>query len=375
MSTKDERSNSSSDDSSSDQFNVPQVHPNETVTEMRKRLKREKYRLRRQVQRKVKKAKKQQAEDIARKQRETENARRRKENQRKRDREKRSREDLQSQKLQKQRQAVETCRTQAKTVKETLKKQDYAREHEEHSREKEKDNIREEAQRKCEPSEFATSEQQDASIRKFEQRCKSIRHKCCEACQCVSLNLEVGEDGYCKECKHLGRTKDYWIKEELLPVWYCGDHAQLSIPEPLRGLTDAEKALIQIYNVFLPVHHLRHGTMGLKGHCCAFPQALDEVCMTLPRAKDDAGLVKLLKTYEKDVGILAVKSFRVRKSKVLAALRYLKQHSTEYANICIDPTRLDWIGEDTDEGILEPVLEHTSFVEKAEVSILICLHA
>ena len=81
MSAKDEHGNSSSDDSSSDYFNVPQVYPNETATETRKRLKREKYRLRRQVQRNVKKAEKQQTEDIAKKQGETENARRRKENQ------------------------------------------------------------------------------------------------------------------------------------------------------------------------------------------------------------------------------------------------------------------------------------------------------
>lgn len=55
------------------------------------------------------------------------------------------------------------------------------------------------------------------------------------------------------------------------------------VPEELSGLTDAEQMLISKLVPIVQVHMLKHGGIASRGHCIAFPQAVQEPARILPR--------------------------------------------------------------------------------------------
>ena len=65
---------------------------------------------------------------------------------------------------------------------------------------------------------------------------------------------------------------------------------------------------------------------------------------TLPRI--DCEVIRIIRHYvDKDGGpISKYKSFIIRKSKVLQALNFLKDHNPLYANVTIDENNLSWMG-------------------------------
>lgn len=55
-----------------------------------------------------------------------------------------------------------------------------------------------------------------------------------------------------------------------LPVWIDENGIKhYSQPQELRNLSEAEKMLISITDVFVPLHHLKGGQLGIQGHVCA----------------------------------------------------------------------------------------------------------
>lgn len=55
-----------------------------------------------------------------------------------------------------------------------------------------------------------------------------------------------------------------------LPVWIDENGIKhYSQPPELRNLSEAEKMLISITDVFVPLHHLKGGQLGIQGHVCA----------------------------------------------------------------------------------------------------------
>ena len=72
------------------------------------------------------------------------------------------------------------------------------------------------------------------------------------------------------------------------------------MPEERLGLTMAEKMLIQRASLFVPLQHVKDGTMAIQGHVCCFPQNIDSICSVLPRIADDVKIIRFLKDY-KDV--------------------------------------------------------------------------
>ena len=180
--------------------------------------------------------------------------------------------------------------------------------------------------------------------------------------------MKTTEQNVCIECNKIKVETNHWIKENLLPAWFNdnGD-AQFHVPKESSILTLAEKMSIQQHQVFLPVHHMRNGTLGLKGHVCSFPQALGEACDTLPRLPKDVSVVKLVKFYEKEIGGgTTTKAFRVRKDVVLAALNWLKKHSVSYQNIKIETNNLNWI--DGNEAVLPAALQSRIVINENDVS-------
>jgi len=179
--------------------------------------------------------------------------------------------------------------------------------------------------------------------------------------------LEKGlQESTCKKCENL--SSDYWIKENLLPVWFNEDKIpQYRVPNELSSLTDAEKMLIQRISPFVPLHHIKSGTLGLRGHICCFPQDITSVCNILPRLPNDVHMIKMLQTYRDNIGNDSnIKAFRVHKDNVLGALHWLKQHHSGYKHISILETNLNWMG-DKSEANFTATMESTIEVSTSQV--------
>ncbi len=202
-------------------------------------------------------------------------------------------------------------------------------------------------------------EEKEEVICRFETEMKKMKHQFCKECMCVSLMLEMSSIAHiCKKCKQ--KPNGFNITNNLLPIWRDNnDNIQYEVPEELKDLSDAEKMLIQRVSPFIPLHHVKNGTMGIKGHVCSFPQDISEICTKLPRLPQDVSIVKLVHTYQQEIGgDMCHKAFKVRRAKVLTALHWLKCHHQGYKDIYICESNFDWM-EGTDETQL-PVTEYTS---------------
>ena len=189
-------------------------------------------------------------------------------------------------------------------------------------------------------------------ISKFEKSTNALHHKVCNRCKCVSLSMKMKrKDGdICSSCGDSGNNRD---ELEYLPVWYDdNDCAQFHVPEELKCLTDGEKLLIQRASPFVPLHHIKNGVLGMRGHCCCFLQAIEEVCSVLPRFPADVHVVNYVQTYVQEIGgVFKTKQYRINRGRVIRALEWLKKYNKVYSDIEIDKSRLDWMG-DNDEGNL-----------------------
>lgn len=187
---------------------------------------------------------------------------------------------------------------------------------------------------------------------------KMTKHKHCICCRRVRIKQTVNRNGVCQAClPH--KNPNYFIKENALPVWYKGckidSEPNFHVPSELQGLTITEKLLIQRVSPFVPLEHIKNGTFGLRGHVCAFEQDIQEFTTRLPKAPDDIEILRIQQTIRAEIGseVFHRKSFLVRRSKVLAALRWLKQNNIHYRDIIIDESQLDWIGK-SDGAFFQP---------------------
>jgi hypothetical protein len=104
----------------------------------------------------------------------------------------------------------------------------------------------------------------------FDTACKTLKHSHCKVCHLASLDLVVGSNGTCAVCKLKDRTETE--HRDSLPVW-CEDlhnerNPRFDLPSGLSCLREGEKSLIQQISCCVPLHHLRNGQIGSKGHVC-----------------------------------------------------------------------------------------------------------
>ena len=200
----------------------------------------------------------------------------------------------------------------------------------------------------------------DASIRLFESRMENLNHSFCVCCHKVSLNMKVNKKNVCTVCVPFKDT-DYYLKRNSLPVWYDDNGiVQYHVPECLKDLSIAEKMLIQLASPFVPLKHIKNGTMGLTGHVCAFQQDIEGFVNTLPRSIQETTMISLIKVVMNEFGSDERREeyFQVRKKNVGNALMWLKKYNVLFKDINIDMTRLNWmIG---DEDTIEHVTIFTS---------------
>ena len=189
----------------------------------------------------------------------------------------------------------------------------------------------------------------------FEVKCQGMRHRHCKCCQTVRIAMDVSvTKSFCENCAKK-QNDDFYLENKALPVWYKEGLPQYQLPMELQELSHAEKMLIQRISPFVPLYHIKWGTFGLSGHVCAFEQDIEGFCARLPRDRSDVSMMKVMQSVRAEIGSMnkqaAIKAFRVRKDKVFAALRFLKEYNPLYSDIVIDLDALDWI--DGAEGVLD----------------------
>ena len=110
----------------------------------------------------------------------------------------------------------------------------------------------------------------------------------------------------------------------------------MSVPEELSEMSDAEQMLIARLAPTVHVHMLKHGGIASRGHCIAFPQAVQEPATILPRLPREVDIIRVKRQGKDDTH----KDFRVRRHRVEGALRWLKNNNPAYADVVIDEARL-----------------------------------
>src|SRR5688572_18883493 len=178
----------------------------------------------------------------------------------------------------------------------------------------------------------------------FENKCRSLSHFCCQKCQMTGTSIKKSTKNkfLCTSCQASHATAEDIDKE--LPIWKDKEgNVQYNLPQQLKCLREGEKLLIQQVAAYVPLLHLRDGQIGSIGHVCSFVQDISSVCTELPRLPDNVQFVKVVKKYLQEGGEIASKTFTIRKTADLDALKWLKEYNKEYENIEIKESNLDWI--------------------------------
>ena len=185
----------------------------------------------------------------------------------------------------------------------------------------------------------------------------------------VNENREGGGAGMsegwtCDVCRKNKNTVEDQLKQNLHPVWYERNEdgsykmtgegenqkriPRYDIPNELKDLSMAEKLLIRRCSPLIPSVHIRHGIYGLNGHCVCFPQNIDNMCSELPQTKSSMVIfVRNIRNRGTNNSMRQKDHFRVRKTKVIKALEWLKIHHIGYHDITIKKSNLDWIQNDS----------------------------
>ena len=138
-------------------------------------------------------------------------------------------------------------------------------------------------------------------ILSFEAKMEKVHHKYCDSCRSVSIAMSVHTNKrtgktYCDNCK---KNVLFWSRKtfpDWLPTWKDDDgKTHFNLPDELIGLREGEKLLIQRLSLYVPMEHLKYGAHGCNGHCCCFPQSIQDVCNELPRISVEA--VQVVKNY------------------------------------------------------------------------------
>jgi hypothetical protein len=99
--------------------------------------------------------------------------------------------------------------------------------------------------------------------------------------------------------------------------------------------------LIQRVSPLVPVVQIKNGILGTRGHVVSFFQDISGICTELPRLPTDITMIKVVRT-----GVTADREnvqnvFTVNCSRILNALKWLKQHNPLYKDIKINESNLN----------------------------------
>ena len=201
-------------------------------------------------------------------------------------------------------------------------------------------------------------------IFRFESRMTKIHHEICSACNECSLNLTVNQSGICPRCADKRSSSNYTEDNAMIPIWIDDqDVKHRDVPPELECLTIAEKLLIQRVSPLIPIHHIKNGTLGMKGHVCSFMQNIDELASSLPKLPKEVKAIRMIRTHEGLDGLPATTTYMVNRRRVMNALYWLVRYHKDYkqayekGDLTINEANLDWIPADQEESDLSSVTE------------------
>lgn len=189
------------------------------------------------------------------------------------------------------------------------------------------------------------------SLLRFESRMSSLEHSVCTSCFECSIDMPLrAKDSVCNRCCRSDDKGSCTEENIMLPTWEDDNGVtRYDVPDELSSLTVAELLLIQRVSPLVPLVHIRNGTLGIKGHVCSFLQDINGFASKLPRLPKDITAVKVVRSYKGSDGIDAVKTYTVRRLKVMRALQWLVKYHKDYkeayesGELTIDVTNLDWM--------------------------------
>ena len=118
-------------------------------------------------------------------------------------------------------------------------------------------------------------------VERFENETKAIKYHMCNTCLRVKLTMKMSRKASiptCFNCYQTKKERDHFLH----PIWFNDQGTPMyEVPEELFQLTEGEKLLIQQVSPYVPLQHLQNGSYGAKGHVCAFPQDIHEICTKL----------------------------------------------------------------------------------------------
>ena len=105
-----------------------------------------------------------------------------------------------------------------------------------------------------------------------------------------------------------------------------------AVPPQLQGLTQVEEMLISAVMPMMCLYRLPLGQYGYNGHVVNLPQDISTFVTSLPRLPSDIDVILV----RKEGASGSHKDFRVRRSRILGALQWLKQNNKYYSGISLD---------------------------------------
>ena len=158
----------------------------------------------------------------------------------------------------------------------------------------------------------------EAAMNNFHVKQSKWEHRLCIVCHelwptRVCLNDETTYQ--CTRCKRdKGKPKLYSVENDMYP----GD-----VPICLQGLTQVEEMLIARACPIMCIYRKHGGQRGYKGHVVNLPQNIQGFLDTLPSNVNDLPILIVRRQGAENT----YADFRVRRSRVLSAIEWLKQNN------------------------------------------------
>ena len=187
----------------------------------------------------------------------------------------------------------------------------------------------------------------------FEQQVFAMKMVTCGICKKKALSEHFTmkmDEHICDKCA--SRSNPEAFVHDFMPTWTDDDgRIRHDLPEELKDLTLGEMMLIQLNAILIPLTNMWKGSLGLSGHSCMFHKDIMSVVNELPRKNVE--MLNMLRDIESkdNPGEVFRQVFKIRRTKVLKALRWLKKYHIGYRDIIIVEDNLSWM-KGQEEGIL-----------------------
>ena len=183
----------------------------------------------------------------------------------------------------------------------------------------------------------STSEVVNNCMNKFQKQIDKWNHKQCIFCLerwPVRMQHDSGCNYTCLRCK----------RDKHVPKLFSAQNNKDPGPVPpeLEGMTQVEEMLIARACPIMSVFRKHGGQRAFRGHVLNLPQSINDLIIHIPVSVDKLPVLQVIRTGADNTQA----QFRVRRSKVVNALLWLKLNNIFYRDIEIDHIQVAALPED-----------------------------